>query len=180
MRIRIWIAALTVLLLTGAALAQEGQFTMKAPEGERLMLPGMILYFADDEASGEVKLGTVLNLAQQGGATPTAYSELDMKQGDVLMMMDAMPVPSAKEFMEYYQQAEVGAEISLGLRGESGDIKVVTFKKPDPSELPQMRMMRREDLTPEQLEQLKKSGKIMIKKPEQKPEEKTPPPGGLR
>lgn len=178
MRIHLWMATLTVLLTAGGALAQEPQFTMKAPEGERLMLPGMILYFADD-VSGEVKLGTVLNLARRGGGTPTAYTELDIKQGDVLMMMDAMPVPSAKEFIEHYQQAEVGAEISLGLRAESGEVKVVTFKKPEPSELPQMRMIRKEDLTPEQLEQFKKSGKIMIKKPEQKPEEKTPPPGGL-
>lgn len=153
---------------------------MQAPKGERLMLPGMILYFADDEATGEVKLGTVLNFAQHSGAAPTAYSELDFKEGDVLMMMDAMPVPSAEDFIKHYQEVQVGAEISLGLRGPSGDVKVVSFKKPDPSELPETRTLNKADLTPEQLEQLKASGAVMIKRPEKKPEEKTPPPGERR
>ncbi|HSR67226.1 MAG TPA: hypothetical protein VLU25_04740 [Acidobacteriota bacterium] len=175
MKLGILIGLTALGLAAGALPAQERTFSMQAPQGERMMLPGLILYFSDHEETGEVQLSTVLNIAQQTGGPATEYSQLDLKQGDVLMMVDAQPVSSAEAFIKAYQEMESGTEISLGLRSETGEVKVVSFKKPDASELPQMRMMRKEDLTPEQLEQLKKNGKVIINKPE-----KAPPPGGLR
>ncbi|MCK6560641.1 PDZ domain-containing protein [candidate division KSB1 bacterium] len=71
---------------------------------------------------------------------PKAYKDIDLQSGDLILMMNAKRVKSAKEIEEIYSGLKVGEEVKLGIKRKEERF-IVTFSKADPKDLPQRMMM---------------------------------------
>lgn len=68
------------------------------------------------------------------------YKEVDLREGDVLLMVNGKRVKSVNELKAAYGAIAVGAEVKVGLeRGK--EMLIVAFPKADPKDLPQMKIM---------------------------------------
>ncbi|MEE8583231.1 MAG: hypothetical protein V3T83_00070 [Acidobacteriota bacterium] len=155
------LAVLVVAAAAGAALGQQRVYVPK--EGFPLMLPGLLIFLSTDEEASEVQVTRRVQFKEE---LAEEYSDLDLKEGDVIVIADGQPLTSIDDFKKIYEEAEVGAEISLGVRREN-EVMVLSFPKPDPSSLPRMRMQRGagEGLQSE-------GGPVMIRKEAPKKEKK--------
>ena len=70
---------------------------------------------------------------------PKAYKEIDIKDGDIILMCNGKRLKTLKELEEAYNATAVGAAFKLGVkRGE--ERMIVAFAKADPKDLPKMQM----------------------------------------
>jgi len=70
---------------------------------------------------------------------PKAYKDIDLKDGDVVLMCNGKRLKTLKELKEAYNATAVGADFKLGVkRGE--ERMIVAFAKADPKDLPKMQM----------------------------------------
>jgi S1-C subfamily serine protease len=68
------------------------------------------------------------------------YKEVDLREGDVVLMVNGKRVKSVNELKAAYGVIAVGAEVKVGLeRGK--EMIIVAFPKADPKDLPQMKLM---------------------------------------
>lgn len=172
------------------SLAQQRVVRQAGPMDGRLLLPGTMYLFKNDKEAGEFSVSNRMDFGQE---PDPRYKDFDLKQGDVIMMVDGIPVSSAADFSKHYDEVEVGSEIALGIRRE-GEPMVAVFTKPDPSELPQMRTMTTSGgsgaiaTTGGKVEvkdgkyyvdgkEVKPGEGVVIKKAEPKKEKPKPPPG---
>lgn len=134
---------MAVLVLAAApALGQRRVMVQAPPEGSfRLLLPGVLLFLSTDEESQEVRVAQRVQFRDE---LPEEYSGLDLKEGDVVALADGQPLASVDDFKKLYEKAEVGAEITLGVRRDE-EVLVMSLVKPDPASLPQMRVRTGEE-----------------------------------
>lgn len=160
----------TALLLTmalGSAQAQRRMMVEGPPGGGyTLMLPGMLIILSSDEEASEVKVFRRLQFQDE---LDEEYQGLDLKEGDVIAMADGQPLVKSDDFKKLYEEAEVGAEITLGVRRED-EVMVFSFPKPDPASLPQMRIMKGDEADEHGFQT---KGDVTIRK--EKPKEQKPP-----
>ncbi len=70
---------------------------------------------------------------------PKAYKDIDVKDGDVVLMCNGKRLKTLKELEEAYNATAVAADFKLGVkRGE--ERMIVAFVKADPKDLPKMQM----------------------------------------
>lgn len=70
---------------------------------------------------------------------PKAYKEIDIKDGDIILMCNGKRLKTLKELEEAYNTTAIGADFKLGVkRGE--ERMIVAFAKADPKDLPKMQM----------------------------------------
>ncbi|NUM77315.1 hypothetical protein HUU40_23400 [candidate division KSB1 bacterium] len=84
----------------------------------------------------EVKVEAVLPAEHR----PKAYKDIDLQNGDLIVMMNAKRVNSAKEVEEIYNGLKVGEEVKLGIKRKEERF-IASFAKADPKDLPQRMMM---------------------------------------
>ncbi len=71
---------------------------------------------------------------------PDGYAEIQLQEGDEILMVNRQRVKSVAEFETSYQELKVGAEIKLGLRRDD-QFRIISFKKADPEILPDSGLM---------------------------------------
>jgi PDZ domain-containing secreted protein len=70
---------------------------------------------------------------------PKAYKDIDIKDGDIVLMCNGKRLKTVKELEEAYNVTAVAADFKLGVkRGE--ERMIVAFAKADPKDLPKMQM----------------------------------------
>jgi S1-C subfamily serine protease len=70
---------------------------------------------------------------------PKAYKDIDIKDGDIVLMCNGKRLKTLKELEEAYNATAVAADFKLGVkRGE--ERMIVAFAKADPKDLPKMQM----------------------------------------
>ncbi len=69
---------------------------------------------------------------------PKGYEKVDIKEGDIIKMMNGKKIKDVKDIEEIYKNAKTGDEIKFGLE-RSGNLFIASFKKADPSKLPQIK-----------------------------------------
>lgn len=69
---------------------------------------------------------------------PKGYEKVDIKAGDIIKMMNGKKIKDVKDIEDIYNNAKVGDEIKFGL-DRSGNLFIASFKKADPSKLPQIK-----------------------------------------
>ncbi|MBN2093025.1 PDZ domain-containing protein [candidate division KSB1 bacterium] len=60
--------------------------------------------------------------------------ELDIQKGDRILMINAKPVKTIKEFISIYKDLKVGDEVKWGIR-RGKELLIITFKKGDPEKM---------------------------------------------
>lgn len=84
----------------------------------------------------EIKVEAVLPAEHR----PKAYKDIDLQNGDLILMMNAKRVKSAKEIEEIYNGLKAGEEVKLGVKRKEERF-IASFAKADPKDLPQRTMM---------------------------------------
>jgi len=70
---------------------------------------------------------------------PKAYKDIDLKDGDVVLMCNGKRLKTLKELEEAYNGTAVGTDFKMGVK--RGDERmIVAFAKADPKDLPKMQM----------------------------------------
>lgn len=87
-------------------------------------------------AEKEIKVEAVLPAEHR----PKAYQDIDLQNGDLIVMMNAKRVKSAKEIEEIYNGLKVGEKVKLGIKRKEERF-IASFAKADPKDLPQRMMM---------------------------------------
>lgn len=89
------------------------------------------------------KEGTItVEHAMPAEQRPEEYRQIDLKQGDKILMVNAKRMKSVKDFENIYNTVEVGDEIKVGVqRGE--EMFILSFNKVDPEKLPERKIMIR-------------------------------------
>ncbi|MDA8019943.1 MAG: PDZ domain-containing protein [Thermoanaerobaculia bacterium] len=130
--------ALTVLLVWGLMAVFEvavggprasGQEMMRFSSDDTLMIReiGAILESTDD--------GVRVAVAMPAEARPEAYRDVDVREGDVILVINGRRIREFATARELLEQAEVGDEIALGIDRDGRSV-IVRFPKADPSSLP--------------------------------------------
>ena len=65
---------------------------------------------------------------------PEGYGDIEMNQGDEILMVNAKRVKTVEAFEEIYNRTEIGGEIKMGIR-RAGAFHIESFRKLDPAEL---------------------------------------------
>lgn len=141
------LAALSLILTVISANAQEKtvvrdstggrSFTftsMAAGPGGVFNLPELGAVIIGGEK--EIKVEAVLPVEHR----PKAYKDIDLQSGDLILMMNAKRVKSAKEIEEIYNGLKAGEEVKLGIKRKEERF-IASFAKADPKDLPQRTMM---------------------------------------
>lgn len=68
------------------------------------------------------------------------YASVDLKIGDIILMLNGKKVTTGKQFEELYKAIKAGEEVSLGIKRDGG-LRIVKFVRADESKLPKRQMM---------------------------------------
>jgi len=72
------------------------------------------------------------------------YRNVDLREGDVVLMINGKRVRTVAEITSAYAATPVGAELKIGVeRGK--EMLIASFAKADPKDLPQMKVMIRQE-----------------------------------
>ncbi|PWB74222.1 hypothetical protein C3F09_04220 [candidate division GN15 bacterium] len=69
---------------------------------------------------------------------PKEYQAVDIRKGDIILMVDGKRMFTPEQLEKHYDSVAVGQEMKLGLK-RGNDMLIASFKKADPSTLPQMK-----------------------------------------
>lgn len=117
----------------------HGSMTMTFSADDAMFLPGVgAMVVATD---GKLRVDFIAPPEQRD----QAYREVDIQEGDVLMMVNGKRVKSIEKLRELFEGLEVGAEIKLGLKRDKS-IVIASFAKPDDSQMGGMVMMMTQDV----------------------------------
>jgi len=131
-----FILAISIILFTQTLIAQV--FIKKAEPGA-----GEIFFLNELSAVISEKDGVIIvEHAMPTEQRPEIYRDIDFKQGDEILMVNADRVKSAKDLEKIYNELEVGETLKLGVRrGE--EMFIISFNKMDPEKLPKRKLMIR-------------------------------------
>lgn len=131
-----FILAILIILVTQTLTAQV--FVKKARPGE-----GEIFFLNELSAIISEKDGVIIvEHAMPNDQRPELYRDVDFKQGDEILMVNANRVKLVNELEKIYNELQVGETMKLGVRrGE--EMFIVSFNKMDPEKLPKNKLMIR-------------------------------------
>lgn len=94
-------------------------------------LGGLVLQEKD-----QLRVDNVISAEHRG----KTYKNVDIKNGDIIMMMNGRKLDKARSASEIYENLKPGDEVKFGIkRGEQ--MFIASFKKADPKDLPKMKRM---------------------------------------
>lgn len=133
-------AALTALLFWGASQTAQAQAVMHKMEGE-----GFFIIQETGALVVQNKDTLKVDLLPPAEARLKDYASVDLKVGDIILLLNGKKVTTAKQFEELYKAIKAGEEVSLGIKRDGG-LRIVKFVRADESKLPkrQMMMMKKE------------------------------------
>jgi len=142
-RSRIFLPLLLLTLVALAASAQERIMRMGGPDGKVRVIKGEIF---DIPELGALIIkgddGLKVEHVMPAEARPKAYADVDIKSGDLVLLVNGKRVKTIKDVEKQYGAVAVGEEIKLGLqRGE--ETLISRFAKADPKDLPQRKIIMR-------------------------------------
>ena len=76
----------------------------------------------------------------EAGQRPKTYQKVDLKQGDVILMVNGKRARTAVDFSGILDSLTAGDEVKLGIRRDK-NMQIVSFKKAAPEDLPQIKMV---------------------------------------
>lgn len=84
----------------------------------------------------QLRVDNVISAENRG----KAYKNIDIKNGDIILMMNGKKLETARNASDIYENLKPGDEVKLGIkRGEQ--MFIVSFKKADPKDLPKLKRM---------------------------------------
>lgn len=119
------------------------------------MAAGAQVHSLKIEGDGEIfmlkELGAIISESDQGMSVllvlppkqrAGAYRDVDLQEGDIIMMFNGQRMKAAGQIEEAYDGLKIGDEIKLGIKRDK-DMMIVTFAKANPDDLPgQMKIMK--------------------------------------
>ena len=126
---------LILLLLTGLALTAGAQQMMMMKAGENFFIPELMAMIEGQEKD------VVIANKLPGTNLPKEYQALDVKKGDIIMMINGKNITKVAEMEKIYNELTIGQEIKLGVKRE-GVPHLVSFKKADPKNMPGLVMRK--------------------------------------
>ena len=88
------------------------------------------------EKDSTLEVGHVMAAGQR----PSAYKDVDVQVADIIGMVNGKRTRTVTDLDAILDSAAVGEELKLGIR-RGKEMRLVAFKKADPKDLPQMKMM---------------------------------------
>ena len=135
------IPALVILFLC-TAFAQDKVIRLSGSGGNVKTFKGEIFDIPEVGAmvmksdSGNLKVEHVM----PAEARPKGYADVDVKEGDEILLLNGKRVKAIKEIEDLYKAIPVGGEVKLGIqRGEQ--MMISRFAKADPKDLPHRKMI---------------------------------------
>jgi S1-C subfamily serine protease len=125
--IKLWLLAVLLNVAAGAQVFK--QFTAGEKVYNVLEIGGLIVQSKD-----VIKFEMVIPSDKR----PKGYEKVDIKEGDIVKMMNGKKIKDVKDIEEIYNKAGIGDEIKFGL-DRAGNLFISSFKKADPSKLPQIK-----------------------------------------
>jgi S1-C subfamily serine protease len=135
----IWLlAGVCGTLLVNAAVGHTQQMKMVTIGGDDADGTAMIaelgaLIFEKDST---LTVEHVMQAAQR----PKAYKKVDLKQDDIILMVNGKRTRTADDLSMILDSLKAGEEVKLGVRRDKG-MQIVSFKKAAPEDLPQIKMV---------------------------------------
>jgi S1-C subfamily serine protease len=125
-----------------AALVLTGALGLKAQQVVQHKLEGEGFFMMPETGALVVQNKDVLkiDMLPPADARPKEYASVDLKVGDVILMVNGKKVTSANQLEEMFKAIKAGEEISLGIKREGG-LRLVKFNRADESKLPKRQMM---------------------------------------
>jgi C-terminal processing protease CtpA/Prc len=126
---------LSALALLIAGQSAVGQAVMQSMEGEGFFIIqeiGALLMQKEDTLR--------VDFLPPVETRPKDYASVDLKVGDVILMLNGKKVADAKQIEKLYKEIKSGEEVSLGIRRDGG-LRMVRFTRADESKLPKRQMM---------------------------------------
>jgi len=121
-----------------AGLAQQFQIKLEGKSSENIfMLIESMAVLVDEDETIEV------HMVMPKENRPEGYEDIDLKQGDEILMVNAKRIKAVKDLKEIYEGLEAGEMVKLGIRRKQ-EMFIVSFKKVDPGKLPkrEVKMVR--------------------------------------
>ncbi len=128
------IGLLSAQISVAEAAPPEGAVFNSADDGEMIFITELGAVISTDSD----KL-TVRHI-RSADKRPEKYRDVDLQNGDVVLMMNGSRIESGSEFQDLYTELESGEIVKLGV-SRNGRLMLVSFEKADESELPERRMM---------------------------------------
>lgn len=126
-------AALLLAGLTMTAIAQQMKI-VRAGEGGAFLIPELMIFIGVENK----QLAVTDQLPTD--RLPKAYQLVDIKKGDLILMVDGKKFATPEEMEKHYNSLTPGQEMKLGLK-RGNEMLIASFKKADPSTLPKMNKM---------------------------------------
>lgn len=144
MRIKdVTMAALMALLAWGGPQTTQAQVVMHKMEAEGFfMIPETGAMMVQNKDTLRI------DLIPPTEGLPKDYASVDLKTGDIILMLNGKRVTTAKQFEDLYKAIKAGEEVSLGIKRDGG-LRIVKFARADESKLPKRQMMMMKSGGPE-------------------------------
>lgn len=84
--------------------------------------------------------GLLVQMAGPKEVRPEKYKDVDLRDGDRIIMLNGKKTTTVQQFEEGYKAIEIGQDVELGIKRDKM-MMIVSFPKADPDELPRMRAM---------------------------------------
>jgi len=125
-----------IILITQSLNAQVIIKKLGAGEGEIFFLNELSVIISEKDGT------IIVEHAMPTDQRPENYRDIDFKQGDEILMVNADRVKLVKDLEKIYNELEVGETMKLGVRRRE-EMFIVSFNKMDPEKLPKRKLMIR-------------------------------------
>lgn len=124
-----------LIVMAHTAIAQQFMVKMdgKSEENIFMLIEAMALLVDEDETI-QVKM------MMPAENRPKGYDNIDLKQGDEILMMNAKRIKVVKDLKEIYDGLDAGETVKLGIRRKE-EMFIVSFDKVDPEKMPKRKTM---------------------------------------
>ena len=113
--------------------AQDGDLP-GMPEGDLFHIPEISAMISG--AGGTMKVDHVLDPEMR----PKGYEKTEVKEGDVILMVNGKRPDGLSGLKELYANAPVGSTMKIGIK-RNDEMLIASFTKADPKDMPKMRIM---------------------------------------
>lgn len=113
--------------------------TNDAPQGE--MQEGNLLHIPEISAMIAGDGGNItVDHVMEPELRAKGYEKTDVKEGDVILMLNGKKPDGMSDLKELYSAAPVGSTVKVGIK-RNNEMMIASFTKADPKDMPKMRIM---------------------------------------
>ena len=123
---------IAILVSLAAAAGAQQMKIIRAGEGGGFLIPELMAFIGLEDK--QLTISERLPVDR----LPKEYQSIDIKKGDIILMVDGKKLSTPGELEKLYDKLAVGQEMKFGLK-RGNDMLIASFKKADPSALPKMK-----------------------------------------